>query len=96
MSVATISAAVFLSLGAFLTGANYFGIARARRRHVGFSCIPIFGGLFGCVGFLFLPRLRVLAFVPPLIDPGCVPMVVALLVGLIWFAWRKFSKEGSQ
>jgi len=76
----TIAATVFLTLGTLLTGANYVGIARARRTQVGFSCVPILGGLLGCAGFLLLPKVRLLGFIPPLVDPGCVPMMLALLV----------------
>jgi hypothetical protein len=78
----TITAAVFPTLGTLLSVGNYLGIVRARRKHVGFSCIPILGGLFGCVGFLLLPRIRLFAFVPLVADPGCV-MVLALLVRLL-------------
>ena len=79
MRVLTISAAVFLTSGALLTVGNYVGIVQAKRNLVGFSCIPILGGLFGCVGFLLLPRMRLFAFIPLLADPGCV-MMLALLV----------------
>ena len=96
MRLPTIAAAVFLTLGAILIAGNYAGIAHARRKQVGFSCVPVFGGLFGCVGFLLLPRAKFLAFIPPLIDPGFVAMMFALFVGLIRVAWRKFSKKGSR
>jgi hypothetical protein len=96
MRLTTITAAVFLTLGAILIVGNYAGIAHARRKQVGFSCIPILGGLFGCAGFLLLPRLRLLALVPPLIDPGFVPMMFALLVGFIRLTWKKCSKKGSR
>lgn len=79
MRVLTIAAAVFLTFGTLLTVGNYVGIAHARRTRVGFSCIPILGGLFGCVGFLLLPRIRLFAFIPLLVDPGCV-MMLAFLV----------------
>jgi hypothetical protein len=96
MRLPTIAAAVFLTLGAILIGGNYAGITHARRKQVGFSCVPILGGLFGCVGFLLLPRAKFLAFIPPLIDPGFVPMMFALLVGLIRLTWQKYSKKGSR
>jgi hypothetical protein len=80
--VQTIAAGVLLTLGALLTVGNYIGIAHAKRARVGFSCIPIFGGLFGCVGFLLLSRMRYFAFIPLLVDPGCV-MVLALLVHIL-------------
>jgi hypothetical protein len=83
MRVPTIAAAVFLTLGVLLTGGNYIGIAQARRTQVGFSCIPILGGVLGCAGFLLLPRLRLFAFIPPLVDIGCVPMLLALLVHVL-------------
>jgi hypothetical protein len=76
---ATITAAVFLTLGALLTLGNYVGIAQAMRKRVGFSCIPILGGLFGCVGFLLLPGIRLFAFIPLLVDPGCLMTLAALL-----------------
>ena len=79
MRVQTIAAVLLLSLSAFVIGGNLLGIVQARRTHVGFSCVPFLGGLFGCVGFLLLPRIRLLAFIPLLADPGCV-MVLALLV----------------
>ena len=78
MRVLTIAAAGFQTLGAVLTVGNYAGIAWARRNHVGFSCIPILGGLFGCIGFFLLPRMRLFAFIPLLVDPGCVMMLVLL------------------
>jgi hypothetical protein len=78
----TITAAVFLTLGTLLTAGNHFGIAQARRKRVGFSCIPILGGLFGCIGFLLLPRIRLFAFIPLLVDPGCA-MTLAALVRLL-------------
>lgn len=79
----TIAAAVSLTLGILLTVGNYIGIVYAWRKHVGFSCIPILGGLFGCTGFLLLPRIRLFAFIPPLADPGCVLMLLALLVHIL-------------
>ena len=82
MRVLTIAAAVFLTVGTLLTAGNYVGILQARRRCVGFSCVPILGGLFGCVGFLLLPRMRLFAFMPLLVDPGCV-MMLAVLVRLL-------------
>lgn len=83
MRVPIMAAGVFLTLGALLTGANYIGIAHARRTHVGFSCIPLLGGVLGCAGFLLLPGLRLFAFIPPLMDIGCVPMLLALLVHIL-------------
>lgn len=82
MRVATITAAVFLTLGALLTVENYLGIAQVWRKHVRFSCIPILGGLSGWAGFLLLPEMRRFAFIPLLVDPGCV-MMLALLVRLL-------------
>ena len=82
MHAVAITAAVFLTLGSLLTVGNYIGIAQARSKRAGFSCIPILGGLFGCVGFLLLPRMRLCAFIPFLIDPGCA-MILALLVRLL-------------
>ena len=73
-------AAVLLSLSGFLIAGNHVGIVQARRTHVGFSCVPFLGGLFGSAGFLLLPRVRLFAFIPPLVDAGCVLMVLALLV----------------
>jgi hypothetical protein len=61
---------VCLTLGILLTVGNYIGIVYAWRKHVEFSCIPILGGLFGCTGFLLLPRIRLFAFIPPLADPA--------------------------
>jgi hypothetical protein len=78
----TIAAAVSLTLGTYITAGNYVGIVVARCTGVGFSCIPVLGGLFGCVGFLLLQRMRLFAFIPPLIDPGCV-MITALLISLL-------------
>ena len=84
MRLMTILAALFLGLGALIAFGNYLGIVRARRTHVGFSCVPILGGLFGCVGlFLLLPRIRHFAFVPLLVDPGCLPLLFALLAHLL-------------
>ena len=74
---------MFLILGTLLTAGNYLGILYAWRRRVGFSCIPLLGGLFGCTGFLLLPRIRLFALIPPLVDPGCVLMLLALLVRII-------------
>jgi hypothetical protein len=82
MRAETITAAVFLTLGVLLTLGNYVGIAQAMRKRAGFSCIPILGGLFGCVGFLLLPRIRLFAFIPLLGDPGNV-MTLAALVPLL-------------
>jgi len=78
----TIAAAVFLTSSVLLTELNYVGIAQSRRKQVGFSCIPILGGLLGCAGFLLIPRVRFFAFIPPL-DPGCVPTLLALLVHVL-------------
>jgi hypothetical protein len=74
---------VFLSLGALLLTGNWLGVLNARRNGVGFSCIPFIGGLFGCAGLLSLAKLRLLAFVPLLVDPSCVPMLFVLLVKLV-------------
>jgi hypothetical protein len=82
VSALSIAAAVSLTLGTYITAGNYVGIVVARRTGVGFSCIPVLGGLLGCVGFLLLPRIRFFGFVPPLIDPGCV-MMFALLIRLL-------------
>jgi hypothetical protein len=79
MRVQTIAAAVLLTLGTLLTVGNYVGIAHARRARVGFSCIPVLGGLLGCVGFLLLPRMRLFAFIPLLVDPGGIMMLVLLV-----------------
>ena len=83
MRVPTIAAGMLLLLGALLTGGNYIGLVHARRTQVGFSCIPLLGGVLGCVGFLLLPRLRLFAFVPLLVDVGCLPMLLASLVHLL-------------
>ena len=80
MRLPTIAAAVFLTLGAVLIVGNYVGIAHARRKQVGFSCIPILGGLLGCIGLLLIPRVRLFAFLPLVADPGCLPMLLALVL----------------
>ena len=82
VSALSIAAAVSLTLGTYITAGNYVGIVVARRTGVGFSCIPVLGGLLGGIGFLLLPRMRLFAFIPPLIDPGCV-MMFALLIRLL-------------
>jgi hypothetical protein len=87
------AAAALLTLGTLLTMGNYAGIAHARRTRVGFSCIPILGGLFGCIGLFLLPRMRPFALIPLLVDPGCVMMLAFMLVGLVSLAWRKLSKK---
>ena len=89
MRLPTFAAAVFVTLGAILVVGNYVGIAHARRKHVGFSCIPILGGLLGGTGFLLLPRLKLFALIPPLVDIGCVPMLFALLVHLVRHVLRR-------
>lgn len=71
------------ALSAFLIGGNYLGIAWARLTNAGFSCIPILLGLLGCAGFLLLPKIRLLAFIPPLVDPSWVLLVFALLVHIL-------------
>jgi hypothetical protein len=88
MRLPTIVPAMLLTLGAILSVGNYVGIVHARRKHVGFSCIPIVGGLLGCAGFLLPPRLKLFAFLPPLMDIGCMPMLFALLVHLLDHALR--------
>src|SRR5579864_3373815 len=79
----SIAAALFLFFGALLTGANYFGIAQACRTRVGFSCIPILGGLLGCAGFLMLLTVRTCAFITPFVEPGCLPTMLAVVVHII-------------
>lgn len=71
---------VFLGFGGFLTLGNYWGIAQARRTKSNFSCIPILGGLFGCVGWVLFAKPRWLAFIPLFADPGSMPMFFALTV----------------
>ena len=84
MQMLTIAAGAFLTLAAvFIIGCNYIGIVHARRTRVGFSCVPIIGGVLGGAGFLLLPRLKLLAFIPPLVDIGCVPVLLALLVHIL-------------
>ena len=80
----TAGALIFLGVGAALIGGNYFGIAKAQRARVGYSCLPILGGLSGCVGFLLIPRFRLLALLPVLVDPGCLMLLV-----LLWYVVRK-------
>lgn len=80
----TIAAGVSLALAAFfIIACNYIGIVHSRRTRVGFSCVPIIGGVLGGVGFLLLPRLKLFAFIPPLVDIGCVPILCALLVYIL-------------
>jgi len=93
MRLPTTAAAVFLTLGAILIVGNYVGIVQARRKHVGFSCIPVLGGLLGCAGFLSLPRLWPFGFIPQLVDIGCVPLLFASLHLLHHVLRRK--REGS-
>lgn len=80
MRAQTIAAVVFLGIGTLVTVGKYIGIAQARRTRVGYSCIPLLGGLFGCAGLLLIPKGRVFSFLPLLADIGCVPMMLALLV----------------
>lgn len=75
--------AILLGLGGLLTFGNYWGIAQARRTKTHFSCIPILGGLFGCVGMVLVAKVRWLAFIPPLADVGCMPMLLALAFFLL-------------
>jgi hypothetical protein len=95
MRVLTVAAAVFLTLGAILIVGNYVGIAYARRKQVGFSCIPILGGLLGCIGLLLIPRVRSFAFLPLVADPGCLPMLLALALFIAAHYVRKaiFNRE---
>jgi hypothetical protein len=79
----TIVGIVLLTLSALLVGANWFGIISARHPRVGFSCVPILGGLLGCVGFLLIPKLRLTAFIPPLVDIGFVPTLCVLFVHVL-------------
>jgi hypothetical protein len=83
MRVQTIMAVVLLGLSAFLIGGNYVGIVRAKLTKVGFSCIPILGGLSGCAGFLLLPGMRLFAFIPLLVDPGGLLMLLPLLLHIL-------------
>lgn len=61
--------AAFLGLRGLLVSGNYWGIVQARRTRTNFSCIPILGGLFGCVGTLFLRKSRWRAFYPAIRGP---------------------------
>lgn len=70
----------FLGLGGLLTFGNYWGIVQARRTRTNFSRIPILGGLFGCVGTLLFAKSRWWAFILLFVDPGCMPMILALIV----------------
>lgn len=83
MRVQVVAAVVLLRLGGLLILGNWLEFSKARRTGLGFSCVPILGGLFGCIGFLLLPKLRVFAFIAPLADLGCVPMLVALALHLV-------------
>jgi hypothetical protein len=73
-------ATALVTVGAILIAANYVGIAFWVRKKMNYSCIPVLGGLLASVGFLFIPALRLFAWLPPLIDPGCAPMLVMSIV----------------
>jgi hypothetical protein len=83
MHVLTIAAVVLLGVGSLVTVGNWVGVAHAWWARVGFSCVPILGGLSACVGLLLIPRVRPFAFIPLLADFGCMPMVLALLVHVL-------------
>ena len=84
-----IAAAVLLGLGCFVTVGNWVGRAHALWTRVGYSCVPILGGLCACVGLPLIPRVKPFAFIPLLLDLGCVPMVLAGVLALLVYGLRK-------
>ena len=84
----TIAAVTLLSLGALPILVNWMGFEKARRTGVGFSSVPILSGFFGCMGLLLLPSLRMFAFIPPLVDLGCLPTLAALVAKLLSSAFE--------
>lgn len=56
------------------------------------SLAPFVGGLVGMAGFLVMPfeAAATLWWVPLVLDPGCVPVLVWTPIGLAWLAIRWF------
>jgi hypothetical protein len=74
---------LLIIVGAAVTVGNCLGIARAKVSKVNYSCIPLVGGLLGSIGFSAAPKVRMCAWVPLVIDPGCLPMLVMTVVRLL-------------
>ena len=80
-------AVAFAGFGALATTANYAYIAMSRpERH--YSLIPLLGGSSIAVGLLVCPvyGLAHYAWLPLLLDPGCILMIVGGLASFI--LWR--------
>lgn len=79
----TLSASVLLASFALCAIGNVLGPIIARYQRQSFSVIPIIGGLAGAVGCAIAPWdwLRPWWWVAPLVDIGCVPSIVALVIG---------------
>ena len=88
-------AVAFGGFGVLVTTANFAGIAMSRReRH--YSLVPLLGGSSIAVGLLVCPLdgLAHYAWVPLLLDPGCLLMIVGGLSTFVyWWLWQR-SRHG--
>jgi hypothetical protein len=91
-SIQWLGSALLILIGAISMYANWkMVICHFRFKSRG-SMIPVIGGL--CAGFGFLaapsPTISFFWWLPPFIDPGCIPMVVAALG---YVAWKSIKRE---
>lgn len=80
-----IMAIALCSLGGLIIVLNYGVALRYLLRRQEGSLLPILGGLLACAGMLLYPSgmLRPWAWIPLILDIGCLPMVFAALWAVI-------------
>lgn len=88
---------VLIAFGLFVAVSQWVAMADAGRRRKdnpdssGYSFAPLLGGLVGAIGCLLSPSptVRTLWWVLPVIDPGCVLMLLLAAVSLCLNFYRK-------
>ena len=92
IAIRWIISSILIAFGLCVGVSQWMAISSASRREKnnpdfrGISLIPVIGGLAGAIGCLLSPSptIRMLWWIPPIIDPGCV-LMHSLLVGSITY-----------
>jgi hypothetical protein len=79
MLVLKIVASILAVFSSLAIAMNYYYLVEMRKRPV--SLMPIVGGITGTLALTLvpIPRIQAWIWIPLVVDPGCIPMIVVLL-----------------
>ena len=84
---ASTTSIALLAVGLLIGVCQWLSIVTAGKK---VSLITLFGGTLGAVGCLLSPNptVRMLWWLPPLIDPGCVLSLLYMAAFVVWKWWN--------